>query len=162
MSDEFKLEAMQQGDVSEVGALIARAMNREEGWAARGSISYHFHLMGKGTHDGRDYFVWRPKNKINGIVGLHHYDWGPPANIWLGWFAVRPRFQRQGIGTQLLAAIEGIAKSSGYRKLFVETYSSADFAKARSFYKSRGFTKVGTISDYMDDGSSMVVFMKRL
>lgn len=97
-----------------------------------------------------------------GLVGLHHYVWGPPENVWLAWFAVHPDAQGRGVGSRLLSAIEAIAVSRGYGKLLVETYDHPDFERARAFYGRMGFRKVGTIEDYLPDGSAMIVYGKAL
>ena len=99
---------------------------------------------------------------VIGLVGLHHYVWGPPENVWLAWFAVHPDTQGRGFGARLLGAIEVMAARRGYGKLLVETYDHPDFENARSFYGEMGFRKVGTIEDYLPDGSAMIVYGKAL
>ncbi|HKZ17682.1 MAG TPA: GNAT family N-acetyltransferase, partial [Geobacteraceae bacterium] len=94
--------------------------------------------------------------------GLHHYEWGPDENVWLGWFAVSPKLQGQGIGALLMRETEQAAKTLGYRKLFIETYDSPTFSRAMRFYAKAGFRKAGTIENYLPDGSPMVVFLKEL
>ena len=82
--------------------------------------------------------------------------------FWLSWFAVEPSLQRQGHGRALLKAIESIALDHGYRKFLVETYTHVDFTSARGFYASQGFSEVGRISNYLHDGSDMIVYGKEL
>jgi GNAT superfamily N-acetyltransferase len=53
-------------------------------------------------------------------------------------FFVHPDFQRKGIGTQLLDAIESIAKSSGTRVMRIESSITGV-----SFYKKRGYLETG-------------------
>ena len=163
MTDEaFHIEKMTAQDVEEAVALISRAMNPSESKWARRTMAYHFKCANNGIDDGRTYFVWRSANRIFGLVGLHHYLWGPEQNVWLSWFAVEPSFQRQGHGSALLKAIESVALEHGYRKFLVETYAHVDFASARGFYTSQGFSEVGRISNYLDDGSDMIVYGKDL
>ena len=158
----YHLEQMTERDIEESVALIARTMNPTESTWARKTMAYHFTSANHGVDDGRTYFVWRSATTISGLVGLHHYVWGPEQNVWLSWFAIDLEFQRQGHGRALLEAIESIALDQGYRKFLVETYAHADFDSARRFYASQGFSKLGRISNYLDDGSDMIVYGKEL
>lgn len=97
-----------------------------------------------------------------GIGGLHHYCWGPPENVWLSWFAVEPESQGRGLGVILLAAMTAEAHKRGYRRLFIETYSTSEFARARAFYAAQGFQAVAAIPSWQSDGGDMVVFFKNL
>jgi GNAT superfamily N-acetyltransferase len=173
------LEPMREQDVDEAAALVARAMNPDEGrWAAR-TMLFHFGCKAHGLDDGRSYLVWtsarreplgrttssvepRQGGAIAGLVGLHHTIWGPEENVWLAWFAVDPVCQGQGLGRRLLAAIEEVAARLGYRKLLVETYEHEDFAKARRFYERNGFQQAGRIGGYLRDGSAMLVYAKSI
>ena len=163
MADKaYHIEKMTEKDVEEAVALISRAMNAAESKWAKRTMSYHFKCMSIGMDDGRDYFVWRSTNRILGLVGLHRYLWGPEQNVWLSWFAVEPTVQRQGHGSALLKAIESVALDHGCRKFYVETYAHITFANAREFYASQGFSEVGRISNYLEDGSDMIVYGKEL
>lgn len=164
MTDEMSdlLEPMDQGDIEAAAGLVARAMNADEGrWAAR-TMQFHFGCQTNGLDDGRMYYVSKRDNAIIGLVGLHHVIWGPEQNVWLAWFAVDPDRQGRGLGRRLLAAIESIAVRKDFRKLLVETYSHADFDKARRFYERNSFRQTGQVNDYLPDGSSMIVYAKRL
>jgi GNAT superfamily N-acetyltransferase len=153
---------MTEQDIDEAAALVATAMNADEGrWAAR-TMKFHFGCKTHGLDDGRAYYVWRQQGGIAGFVGLHHTIWGPDQNVWLAWFAVDPVCQGQGLGRRLLVAIEKIAVERGFAQLLVETYEHPDFDKARRFYKRNGFARSGEIANYLPDGSSMVVYAKAL
>jgi len=158
----YTLAAMQATDIDDAVGLIARAMDADEGNWARKTMNYHFSCMQHGLDDGRQYFVWKNNAEIAGLVGLHHYHWGPAQNVWLSWFAVAPLLQRRGHGRALLQTIEAYAFAQHYRKFLVETYASVVFAAARSFYIALGFSEVGRIAAYLDDGSDMVVYAKVL
>ena len=158
----MRLQPMEHDDIEAAVALISRAMNPEEGtWAGR-TFEHHFACAKLGIEDGRSHFVWLHQDELCGLVGLHHYLWGPDANVWLSWFAVEPALQGRGKGAGLLAEIEKIAISRGFSRLFVETYLHSDFEKARAFYQRRGFSQAGCIGGYLDDGSEMVVYRKGL
>ena len=163
MTDEaHHIEKMTEQHVEEAVVLISRAMNPSESKWAKKTMTYHFKCARNGINDGRSYFVWQSANRVFGLVGLHHYLWGPEQNVWLSWFAVEPSLQRQGHGSALLKAIESLALDHGYRKFLVETYAHPDFTSARAFYASQGFSEVGRISNYLDDGCNMIVYGKEL
>jgi len=163
MTDKaYHIEKMTPQEVEEAVALISRAMNPSESQLARRTMAYHFKCASNGIDDGRSYFVWRSANRIFGLVGLHHYLWGPEQNVWLSWFAVEPSLQRRGHGSALLKTIESVALDHGFQKFLVETYAHMDFASARGFYVSQGFSEVGRISNYLNDGSDMIVYGKDL
>ncbi len=157
-----QLEAMAEADIDEACLLVSEAMNENEGRWARATMLHHFGCRRHGLDDGRSYFVWRRDGAIRGLVGLHHYVWGPEENVWLSWLAVHPDHQRQGIGSKLMADIEGKAAERGYTKLFVETYDHPDFDVARAFYAAVGFDEAGRVRRYLPDGSDMVVYGKEL
>jgi GNAT superfamily N-acetyltransferase len=79
-------------------------------------------------------FLLRLKSEIIGVSGLYRQP-GTPANIcWLGWFAIRPQFRRQGFGTAAIRKICGMAHSAGSSELWV--YTGSDDNIARTFYLS--------------------------
>lgn len=157
-----ELTPMAEEDIEAAAALVAKAMNADEGrWSAR-TMRFHFGCGAHGLDDGRTYYVWKQGGATRGLVGLHHAVWGPEENVWLAWFAVDPDCQGRGLGRRLLTAIERIAVEKGFRKLLVETYEHEDFNKARRFYERNGFRRTGRIADYLPDGSPMIVYAKTL
>jgi GNAT superfamily N-acetyltransferase len=149
-------------EIEPVAEIISLSMNKNEGKWAKATMEKHFDLKNSGLDDGRVYFAGLFHNKIIGIVGLHHYEWGPPQNVWLGWFAIHPDKQRQGLGSKLLSAAEEQALALGYSRLLVETYTSREFTSARSFYTKSGYIPAGIISDYIENGVDMIVYSKFL
>ena len=142
--------------------LIGRAMNASEGAYARRSFAEYFATRRMGITDGRELFVLLDGARLIGITGLHHYNWGPPENVWLSWFAVEPTLHGRGLGTAMLEATIRLAAARGFQKLFVETYSSPEFSRARRFYLARGFKEVGAIENYMSDGAEMIVYCRQI
>lgn len=158
----MKLHAMTDADIDQAAALVARAMNEHEGRWARRVMAFHFGCARAGLDDGREYFLAHDRGQPCGIVGLHHYAWGPETNVWLAWFAVAPWLQGRGLGSLMLARAEAGARERGYRKMLIETYDHPDFDRARAFYRSRGYRDAGSVDNYLEDGSPMRVFMKEL
>ena len=154
----FALDEMNRGHIAAARELIARAMNPDEARWAETTFRRHFELQLLGITDGRQHFVHLEPEGLAGLVGLHHYEWGPPENVWLGWFAVDPAFQGRGFGTRLFRAARAKGRLIGYRKLFVETYSSQAFGRARSFYQKQGLVESGRVAQYLPDGTDMIVY----
>lgn len=149
-------------DASAVTRLIGRAMNQDEAAQAQKTFEFHFTCQRHGLNDGRRYFVLERDGRIEGVGGLHQYLWGPPENVWLAWFAVDPDHQKRGLGRQMLDFTLRLAKQFGYMKIFIETYSTPEFAKARAFYRTMGFFQVGSVESYLPAGGDMVVYCKDL
>ncbi len=160
--EELALDEMNRGHISAARELIARAMNADEARWAETTFRRHFELQLLGITDGRQHFVHLEPEGLAGVVGLHHFEWGPPENVWLGWFAVDPAFQGRGLGTALFRAARAKARLIGYRKLFVETYSSQAFERARHFYRKQGLVESGRVAQYLPDGADMIVFSASL
>ncbi len=69
-------------------------------------------------------------------------------------------WRRRGVGKILMDAAEAWARSKGAKAISLET--SRDNRVAQRFYQSRGFTKVGEIEGYYQDGKTAWVMVKRL
>lgn len=156
------LISMSENDIAEAVELIRISMNEDEAFWARETMAFHFNAQKHQLHDGRSYFIWKESGRIVGLTGLHHYNWGPKINVWLGWFAVSPEYQGAGLGKILLENTIEIAISMGFEKMFIETYSQKTFQAARRFYEANGFKHIGTIRNYLTDSSDMMVYMKKV
>lgn len=155
---EIELIPMEKRHIEAVVSLISLSMNEKEGQWAQKTMEFHFFLQTQNVDDGRKYLVALFKGRVIGITGLHNYEWGPRDITWLGWFAVAQEFHGQGLGAHLMQETLRQARHWGYRKLFVETYSSEDFARARAFYQKFGFQPGGQIHGYLDSKTDMMVY----
>lgn len=159
---EYAIRPMEESHIGQATSLISRAMNTEEGGYAAQTLHLHFSSRKSGIDDGRILYVLAGESRIVGVVGLHHYAWGPPENVWLSWFALDPLLQGQGLAPRLLDAVTTEARERHFMKFFIETYSTPEFARARAFYRVQGFEEVGTIPGWLPSGGSMVVLYKDL
>lgn len=160
--NDIVVEKMRRCDVCEAVALVGVSMNADEAGFALDTMKAYFDGLEHGICTGRAYYVYKDGGKVQGLVGLHHYSWGPRENVWLSWFAVDPAMQGRGVGKAMMAFIEDEAREKGYKKLFVETYEGAGFEKAHRFYAGVGFEQVGRVDGYLSDGAAMVVYGKGL
>lgn len=67
--------------------------------------------------------------------------------------------RRKGVGSRVLERIVAEGQRRGYRRLFLETGASADFAAAQALYRRYGFEYRGPFGDYVNDPNS--VFMSK-
>ena len=99
-------------------------------------------------------FLIRSAERIVGVSGLYRQPGTLKHICWLGWFALRPMFRRQGFGSAGIHAIADHARSTGCKELWVYTGSSDEIA--RRFYTNLGFDILGAARDHaagqtMDD-----------
>ena len=66
---------------------------------------------------------------------------------------------RRGVGARLLETVVAEASRRGYRRLYLETGSTAPFEPAHRLYERFGFERCGPFGDYVDDPFS--VFMTK-
>jgi ribosomal protein S18 acetylase RimI-like enzyme len=91
-------------------------------------------------------FLVRARGDAVGVSGLYRQP-GMPKNVcWVGWFGIRPRFRREGLGTSAMYALFDITRSNGCQELWVYTDSLDDVAV--SFYKSLGFEVLGAATEW--------------
>jgi ribosomal protein S18 acetylase RimI-like enzyme len=92
--------------------------------------------------------------------------WGPTPGTEgtydLYWIVVDPARQGQGVGTQLLTAVEQQLTREHGRLLVVETSSRPDYAGTRAFYERRGYARAATIPGYYAPGDDLVIYLKDL
>jgi GNAT superfamily N-acetyltransferase len=64
-------------------------------------------------------FLLQAKSQIVGVSGLYRQPGMPSHVCWLGWFAIRPQFRRQGFGTAAIHQLCHAARSAGSIELWV-------------------------------------------
>jgi putative acetyltransferase len=67
--------------------------------------------------------------------------------------------RRRGVGSRILERIIQEARRRGYRRLYLETGSMAEFFAAQALYRRYGFEFRGPFGDYVEDPNS--VFMSK-
>lgn len=76
--------------------------------------------------------------------------------------AVRPDLHGAGVGSSLMARVEGELASLGARVLLVETSGLPGFARTRGFYVARGYDEEARIREFYQAGEDKVVFRKAI
>ena len=105
-----------------------------------------------------------PVEEENGLRGIAYY--APEIMTDGTWnlllLAVRPDYQRQGIGARLVQSVENALKADGQRLLLIETSGLPEFEQARSFYLKCGYAMESRIKDYYAAGDDMITYSKNL
>lgn len=83
------------------------------------------------------------------------------ASYDLYWIAVRPNLQGQGIGRQLLQAVEEKIAAAGGQQIYIETSHRADYAATRGFYERCGYALEGVLRDYYAPGDDRAIYVRR-
>ena len=108
-------------------------------------------------------FLIQSDQEIVGVSGLYRHPGSPKHLCWLGWFAIRPKFRRQGFGSAAIHAIVDYARTMSCKELWVYTGFSDEIAK--SFYLSQGFEFLGTAIEWAPGqtmGDSDIVLRRML
>jgi RimJ/RimL family protein N-acetyltransferase len=91
-------------------------------------------------------FLLRAKGDVVGVSGLYRQPGMAGTVCWIGWFGIRPRFRRQGLGRNSMYALIEFARNLDCKELWVYTGSSDHVAI--TFYPKLGFGLLGTAADW--------------
>jgi GNAT superfamily N-acetyltransferase len=92
------------------------------------------------------------QSEVGGLTGYTHWQWLFVERLW-----VQDAVRRKGVGAQLLAKAEQIARDRGCVGSWLDTFSF----QARDFYRRRGYEEFGSLLDF-PPGHSRHYMWKRL
>ena len=102
--------------------------------------------------------------KGNKVVGYICY--GPtPMTVGtfdLYWIASAPEVRGQGVGSALVAAMEGDLRKRGARLLRVETSAMEAYGPTRGFYEAMQYKEEARFRDFYKVGEDLIILSKRL
>ena len=118
-----------------------------------------------GSHDEHRWLVAQDERGV--VLGAAHYAPEPFADrLWnLYFLAVAPESQDLGIGGSLLRHVEAELRERGTdvaRVLVIETSSTDQYARTRSFYGRHGYAEEARIRQFYGPADDKVVFWKSL
>ncbi len=87
-----------------------------------------------------------------GLLGLTYWNW-----LFIDWLWLSRDFRGRGLGTELLARAEAIARGRGCTAAYTDTFSF----QAPNFWLRNGWVEAGRL-DGMPPGHSRVWYRKRL
>lgn len=101
-----------------------------------------FNFATTGIHDGRWLFGTVPDEDGELRAAVHGWTWG--GTCWIEHLWVRESDRGQGIGTDLLAAVDAEARARGCAQIGLTTHSF----QAPDFYRRHGFEVAGEVAGY--------------
>ena len=111
-----------------------------------------------------EYYVYvetNTKNKVQGFVSF-----GKAAlseNVYdIYWVVVHPDFQRMNVGTNLMDFAEKRITRNGGSMILIETSSTPEYERAKTFYRHRGYSQIAKIPDFYSEGDDKLILGKKL
>lgn len=102
-------------------------------------IEHNYAAVGRDDGRGLATFIRNDQGRI--IAGVTGYTWADMAEIEFLW--VDPAVRGQGLGSQVLEAVENEARARGCALIIAGTYSF----QALDFYRQHGYEVAGQIDD---------------
>lgn len=87
-----------------------------------------------------------------GLLGLTYWNW-----LFIDWLWLSPQVRGQGLGTDLLARAEAVARARGCTDAYTDTFSFT----APGFWRRNGWVEAGRL-DGMPPGHSRIWYRKSL
>jgi GNAT superfamily N-acetyltransferase len=87
-----------------------------------------------------------------GLLGLTYWNW-----LFIDWLWLAREMRGQGLGTELLARAEAIARARGCTDAYTDTFSF----QAPHFWERNGWTEAGRL-DGMPPGHARIWYRKKL
>ncbi|MEX0611695.1 MAG: GNAT family N-acetyltransferase [Pirellulales bacterium] len=82
------------------------------------------------------------------------------ASFDLYWIAVDPRFQRQGVGRLLMAAVESRVAAAGGQRIYIDTSGRSQYGPTRAFYERSGFRCEARLADFYAPSDDRLIYVK--
>lgn len=110
----------------------------------------------------KDYIINSCISGNGEVIGFYCIGPTPLTNgtYDLYWIAVKPSFQKKGIGKMLIHHAEELVKSQSGRLLIAETSSQSKYESTRIFYIGVMYQELARIKDYYKIGDDLVIYGK--
>ncbi len=80
----------------------------------------------------------------------------------LYWIVVAPERHGQGVGVQLMNRVDNEAKLLGGMRIYADTSSGKEYARARRFYQAAGFHEAARLPDFYRQGEDKLIYCREL
>lgn len=80
----------------------------------------------------------------------------------LYWIAVAPEHQGKGLGKILMERTEGLIRTAGGRRIYIETSDRPQYAGTRKFYAGCGYRRAALLPDFYGPDDAKAVYEKIL
>ncbi len=132
----------------------------EEAATLLGGVLDAFHAGQLG--EGHVVQLWTPDREHAPVGWVYFAPDSHAEGVWnLWWIGVSPPHHGRGAGQALLDAVESAVASASGRLLVIETSALPSLARARAFYRKRGYAECGRVPDFYGVGDDKVIFAKR-
>lgn len=155
------IRLMEQDDLPHVEQIF---FGLEDFFHARDlAVARHdFHRYLTGADPDVAYYVAENSEAEPPVAVLgYRRDWGAEGVYYLSHFGVAMKQRGQGIGREILSAVESHLRQQGARLVFAWTSMSDYAAPTRGFYESVGYEQVAVIPDYWRPGDPLAIYQKR-
>ena len=115
-----------------------------------------YNTAASGVDDQRKFTVRAEDGEGQLLAGLSGWTWGTCAGVAMVW--VRADRRGSGVGAELLAAAEQVARDRGCHRLTVSSFTLQNPA----FYERHGFVETGRTEALPVEGHADVHFVKVL
>lgn len=139
-----RIETFDADEIATAGGLIDQVLNAPD---AR-SDAYQLLLAERGG-EMIGYVCYGPSPMTQGTFELY-------------WIASIPSVRGQGVGSSLVAAMEGDLRRRGARLVRVESSATEAYGPTRGFYESLQYVEEGRFRDYYAPGDDLILLKKKL
>jgi GNAT superfamily N-acetyltransferase len=99
---------------------------------------FHLELDDKKQHRFLAHYLVKHDDMVIAITGLYSPYKHPKSVVWLSWFAVDKNYRNEGLGSRLFDQTEKIARTWGFKNLYViSTPTALPFYFKRYFKRSK-------------------------
>jgi putative acetyltransferase len=103
------------------------------------------------------FFSFRDSGRVLGIGAIRHLG---PDHAEIKSMHTAEAARGRGIGRAMLAHLLEVARTRGFRRVSLETGTTAAFAPARALYHSAGFTSCGSFAGYEPSEDNMFMTLE--
>jgi len=143
-------------------AQLAALLKRIETFSAE-EVTCALELVDAAIQGSNDYQILLA-DRDGAVVGYICYGPTPmtEGTFDLYWIATDPQVRGQGVGSSMVAAMEGDIRRRNGRLVRVETSAMEAYGPTRGFYASMKYKEEGRFRDFYKEGEDLIILGKRM